>query len=302
MSVRWKPLIVLSALFVLIAAVGLLAITATFLPGGADAKLREARAAVEAGRFDNAEIHYRNALQVDPRNAEIHQEFAEMLGAWIAADPSRAPKSGPVQVAEWIEAAKYGPRLVAPRKALLRRAIDLGNDGDAIAHAEELRTLEPDDTDALAVLAADALDRRPPEVAEAAKLVDALARSEPEHARTRSLRARVAEAKGDDAELDRLLDEFRPTAPDGPAEERLARAQLRALDLRRAKTPAEVASRGEALRAEVEALAVDSSAPGIARRLTGLVRSAQDRLAEADADPATKALDEGPRGGRHPDL
>ena len=285
MSVRWKPLIVLSALFVVVAAVGLIAITATFLPGGADAKLQEARASAQAGRYDHAEIQYRNALQLDPRDPAIHEEFAGMLGDWIADEPDRAAKLGPVRVAEWQEAAKYGPRLVGPRRALLDHAVEAGNRADAVYWAESLRPLDPDYAESIAVLTEEALDRRPPDAAEARKLVDDLARLEPDQARTTELLARVALAAGDSAKFDALMAEFRPTEPDssGPIDERLARASLRRLDLDRASTPAEVAARGEALREEVAAIDLDAAEPGQVRRLTSLIRAAQDRLAKADA-------------------
>ncbi len=79
MTVRWKPLLILSGLFVVVALVGVVALIMTLAPRSSQGTLKLARAAQEAGRFEDAEIHYKQALQIDSRNAAIYEEFAGLL-------------------------------------------------------------------------------------------------------------------------------------------------------------------------------------------------------------------------------
>ena len=79
MTVRWKPLMILSGLFLVVALVGVVAITLTLVPRSSQGILRRARAAREAGRFEDAEIYYKQALQIEPKNAAIHEEFAGLV-------------------------------------------------------------------------------------------------------------------------------------------------------------------------------------------------------------------------------
>ncbi len=108
MTVRWKPLMILSGLFLVVALVGVIAITVAMMPRSAQDIVKVARTAREAGQFDNAAIHYQRALQVDPRNAAIHEDFAGLYRDWSrqATDEQR-----PVLRAKWLEqtdkAVKY---------------------------------------------------------------------------------------------------------------------------------------------------------------------------------------------------
>ena len=82
MTVRWKPLLILSGLFLVVALIGVVAITLTLVPRSSQGILKRARAAREAGRFEDAEIYYKQALQLDAKNAAIHEEFAGLYRDW----------------------------------------------------------------------------------------------------------------------------------------------------------------------------------------------------------------------------
>ena len=63
MTVRWKPLVILSGLFLAVALIGVVAITLTLVPRSSQSFLRRARMALSAGRFEEAEIDFKQALQ-----------------------------------------------------------------------------------------------------------------------------------------------------------------------------------------------------------------------------------------------
>src|SRR5438067_952538 len=81
MTVRWKPLFILSGLFFVVAVLGVIAMAWTLVPKSAQGVLKQARAAAAAGRFENAEIHFEQALQFEAKNASIHEEFAKLAQA-----------------------------------------------------------------------------------------------------------------------------------------------------------------------------------------------------------------------------
>src|SRR3954454_23266466 len=90
MTVRWKPLMILSGLFVIIALVGVIAMAYTLVPRGAAEILKVARATRAAKRYDNALIYYKQAVQADGKNAAIHEEMASLFAEW--AEQAQAGK------------------------------------------------------------------------------------------------------------------------------------------------------------------------------------------------------------------
>ncbi len=68
--------------------IGVVAITLTLGPHSSHGILKRARAAREAGRFENAEIYYKQALQLEPKNAAIHEEFAALYRDWAKHAPA----------------------------------------------------------------------------------------------------------------------------------------------------------------------------------------------------------------------
>ncbi|HEV3122800.1 MAG TPA: hypothetical protein VGY53_12890, partial [Isosphaeraceae bacterium] len=75
MSVRWKPLVILTGLFAVVAMLGLGAMA--FMLAPRTSPLQLARAERSARNYPRAEIHYRQALQKEPKNARLLLETAE---------------------------------------------------------------------------------------------------------------------------------------------------------------------------------------------------------------------------------
>ena len=69
MTVRWKPLLIMSGLFLAVALVGVVAITLSLVPRSAQGILKRARAARQSQRFADSEIYYKQVLQLEAKNA-----------------------------------------------------------------------------------------------------------------------------------------------------------------------------------------------------------------------------------------
>ena len=88
MTVRWKPLLIMSGLFLAVALVGVVAITVTLVPRSAPGILKRARAARQTQRFADAEIYYKQVLQLEAKNAAVHEELAGMYLDWSRSAPA----------------------------------------------------------------------------------------------------------------------------------------------------------------------------------------------------------------------
>ena len=64
MTVRWKPLLILSGVFSVVAVVGVIAMAWSLVPRSAQGVLKQARTAAAAGRFDDAVIYFKQAPPV----------------------------------------------------------------------------------------------------------------------------------------------------------------------------------------------------------------------------------------------
>ena len=100
MTVRSKPLLILSAFFLVVALVGVAAIIVSLAPRLTQGVLKLVRTARDAGRYADSEIHFKQALQLEPRNAVIHEEFAGLYKEWLAH--ASAEKS-PALRREWLD-------------------------------------------------------------------------------------------------------------------------------------------------------------------------------------------------------
>ena len=96
MTVRWKPLVFLSGVFLIVGLIGVVAIVLTLVPRSAQDTLRRARTSREAGRFEDAEIYFKQALQKDANDAAIHEEFAGLYRDWATHAPAEK-KAGSAQ-------------------------------------------------------------------------------------------------------------------------------------------------------------------------------------------------------------
>ena len=289
MSVRWKPMILLTVLFVGLAAGGLFAFTRVMFPARAEDLLPLARAELRASKFDRAEIQYRRALQRDPKNAAIHLELAKMYESWGESQPQNAIKHHANYVNSLQEAAKYAKQLAEPRKMLLADALQSGEWGDCVYWARELHPLEKTNLDARYVLAAEALETEPPNIAEAQAHLAVIEPSEPSRMRTLWLKARVAEASNESTKLDTLLARSRTADRPGTGDEMLCRLRLRAIDVERSKDDATLAQRVEAFRSEGIELAKTELQPARAKEMMRLLERVQHRLVQLKSPGANSA-------------
>ena len=257
MSVRWKPLIILSGLFMSVACCGLLAFV--FASGGGDVSefLDQARERRDSGKFDDAEIYYGQALQVAPRDADLHQEVAAFYDDWADHCPAeRRSEIVGLRLRHLNDAATSDKAALAPRLALLEEAIAQDDLAGQAHWASQVAALDPTNPDALFVLAADSLEASPPKTTEAARLLDALKKVAPELGRTAFLEARLAEIAGDSAALDDLLGRrLGPNPPNVEAPiDRLALLRLFGMRGERASDSAELEAMLETMSVHAAAL------------------------------------------------
>ena len=123
MTVRWKPLVFLSGVFLIVGLIGVVAIILTLVPRSTQDILRWARTAREAGRFEDAEIYFKQALQKDAKDAAIHEEFAGLYRDWAKHAP--AEKRAALRnerIKHLRSAVKYDKAIKGPRIELLARS------------------------------------------------------------------------------------------------------------------------------------------------------------------------------------
>jgi tetratricopeptide (TPR) repeat protein len=294
MTVRWKPLIVLTALFVLLAAAGLFAFTRVLFPARAEDLLPLARAEAESGKYDRAEIHYRRALQRDPKNPRIHFELAEMLGEWMRSHPDQSAKLRPNWLTTMHDAAKYGAQMPEPRRLLLADALDRGEWADCVHWAREIEPLEKTNLDAHYVLAVEAMSLEPPRVAEARTHVQFLLERDAKRSRTLWIRARLAEGAKDDKTLAEMLSAARDRVGDGTPEDQFCAVRLRLIDFEQTSDAATLAERVSAFRSEAAQLVSREIPPARGRELMTMLRKVHqhvDQVASASKADERKQLE-----------
>lgn len=287
MTVRWKPLIVLTGLFLVVAVMSLLAF-AFALPGKVEDFLPKARADSEAKRFAYAEIQYRRALQVEPKNVAIHEELGDLFARWAAEDPPKDPaERGRLHVKlirSLTDAAKYGKTRPGPRRRLLADALARDDPNDALPWADEVIALAPTDPDASYVKAIEALDRQPPDLAAARERLAILDEAEKDKVRTLWVRVRLALASQDVGSLEATLASIRATDPAASLtpSERLTRLRLRLVDIEHSDDSKFLADGVRRFAAEASTLAGEPNpAPGRIRMLGLCLEGVQRHLAAA---------------------
>src|SRR5207248_976126 len=294
MTVRWKPLLVLSGLFAMIAVVGFAAIAYTLVPRRPSDILPTAHAERSAGQFEKAKIHYQQALQLDAKNAAVHEEMAAMFAEWAKKAP--AEKRAEIQgwrLASLAEAATYGKTLPEPRRALLASAMEQDETNEILRWAREVLTLEPNNADAHFALASEALDERVPDTSGAKRHLPALESAKAPTVRRVWVKARLAHVVGDTAGRDAALAQARSLtlpADVGPVD-RMTLVRLRAHDVESTSETARLPDRVKALQAETRALASGGAlAPNRIMRLSLLLEEVQKSLTltASKADPASK--------------
>jgi predicted Zn-dependent protease len=232
MTVRSKPLLILSGFFLVVAAIGVATIILSLSPRSTQAILKLGRTAQRAGRYADAEIHYKQALQLETKSAVIHEEMAGLYKEWIAHAP--AEKKAALRH-EWLDhlvsAAKYDKALKTARRELLHDAMELDLVPDSLYWAKEVLSVEPENPDAHYVQAADALDRRAPNIPEIRRHQKVLEDKKAPLARRLWVRARLADVIGDAGLRDEALAEAAKLKPESFRDpvDLLARIRLAAL-------------------------------------------------------------------------
>src|SRR5262249_42470838 len=138
------------------------------------------------------------ALQLDGRNAAIHEEMAAMYGDWA----ERAPAEKQAEIRAWrlaslAEAVKYGKSLKEPRRQLLKAAMTQDELPESAHWAGEILSLEPGKADAHFVLADLGLQERNPAIPEIRRHLAALESGNAPEVRRHWIEARTAQAVGD---------------------------------------------------------------------------------------------------------
>src|SRR5271166_1971972 len=161
MTVRWRPLLVLVGVFSVVAVVGVIAMAWSLIPRSAQGALKQARSAAAAGRFDDAVIYFKQALQYDPKSASIHEEFANLYRAWSRKAPADRQEA---LTAEWVshlvKSVNYDKSARGPRLQLLEAAMNQDNDSDSVYWAREVLKVDAENSDAHFILAFAELESR----------------------------------------------------------------------------------------------------------------------------------------------
>ena len=118
MTVRWKPLLILAGVFSFVAVVGVIAIAWSLVPRSAQGVLKQARTAAAAGRYEDAEIYFKQALQYEAKSAKIHEEFANLYRDWSRVVPAERREAVKAErVNHLAKAANFDKSARGPRRS-----------------------------------------------------------------------------------------------------------------------------------------------------------------------------------------
>lgn len=290
MTVRWKPLLVMSGLFLVVGLIGVVAITITLAPKSAQGIVQKARTARESGRYEDADIHYKQALQLEPRNGEIHAEFAAFYGDWADHSPEKAQTYRGERLDHLASAIRFDKTLKQPRLALLHDAMSQGLPRESSDWAKEVLRLDENDPDANYVLAAQELEERTPNVPEARKRLRALEERKASPARRLWISARLADFTGDTQERDRALAEARSITADQLDDvDRMALLKIKALNALVEPDAGRAKGNVEGMIALARMLAESPSSSGARVAQIRTVLEQVERSLAAGSAPAAKA-------------
>ncbi len=296
MTVRWKPLFVLSGLFVAVALIGVVAITVTLVPRSSAGILKRAKAARDVNRFADAEIYYKQALQLEARNAAVHRELAAMYREWSRSAPAgKKATLRAERLDHLLSAVKFEKTDKHARHELLEDAMNEDLVPESLYWAHEVQKLEPDNPDAHFVLAVDALEGRTPDVPEARRHLKVLEARNASLVRRLWIRAKLADSTGDVQARDAAFAQATSLtlAADAPAVERITWLRVITLQIRRETDTAKLDGQVGAMLAQVKQLTdAHGLAPARVARLRTFLELTQRSLIEVSskAAPANKPV------------
>jgi len=293
MTVRWKPLLILSGLFVVVALVGLMTIATVMGSRSSADFVARARKERQAKEYEKAKVDYQIALKQDSRNAALHEEMADLYEEWARRAPAeKKPEIRGLYLASLANSAKNGTKRVEPRRRLLAEALRQDDVVEQVRWAKDLVTLDPADADAHFVLAADGLDVTSPNLPEIRRHLAALDAENPRRVRADWIAARVAGLANDGARLEQIFARVRGVslpADAGPID-RMSLLRLRVLDVQATPDPATLAPKVEAVTREAMASAADPEIPSTRiARISLLIEDVQKGLINLGVDsPAAR--------------
>ncbi len=265
MTVRWKPLLILSGLFVVVALVGVMTIATVMSTRGTADILARARREVKAKEYEKAKLDYQRALKLDSKDASIHEEMANLYDEWSRqAPPEKKAELRGLYLASLTASTKNnGAKRVEPRRKMLAEAIRQDDVIQQMTWSKDLATLDPTNRDAHYVLAAGELDGASPNISEVRRHLKVLDAETPRRARTDWIAARIASLENDKPRLDEILKRARGmTLPaDADPIDRMALLRLDALDVVTTEDPANLAKPIEAVSREALAASSEPDIP-----------------------------------------
>ena len=293
MTVRWKPLLILSGLFVVVAIAGLMTIATVMGSRKSSDFVARARTERKAREYEKAKLDYQIALKSDNRNAALHEELADLCKEWMATvPPEKKADLRNAYVSALTSAANFAAKKAEPRRKLLAEAMRGDDQVEQVRWANSLAPIDPTDSDASFVLASEKLDATSPNLTEVRRYLKVLEGEKSARVRTDWIAARVAIASKDQAQLDTILARVRPTAlaDDAAPSDRIALLRLRAMDLDATKDTAALADRVEAVKREARAAASDPEIPSTRiARISLLIEDVQKALiARGVEDPTSR--------------
>ena len=282
MTVRWKPLLILSGLFVVVAIAGLMTIATVMGSRSSGDFAARARTERKAKEYEKAKLDYQIALKTDNRNAPLYEEFADLCKEWMAGAP--AEKKADLRnlyVGALKSAANFGAKRAEPRRKLLTEAMQRDDQVEEVRWAKSLAPIDPTDADAAFVLAAGELDETSPKLTEVRRLLRVLDGEKPRRIRTDWIAARLAAASNNTEQLTTILDRVRGTslAENASPIDRMALLRLRAFDLGETKDTAAMADRIDAIKRDAMAASTDPEIPSTRiARISLLIEDVQRSL------------------------
>ncbi len=264
MTVRWKPLLILSGLFVAVALGGLMSFAVYKNSRGTAEILVRARAERKAKQYDKAKTDYQRALKIDPRNAALHEELADVYEEWAASAPlDKQSELRGLFLASLTASSKFDTKRVSPRRRMLVEAVRLDDQMEQVRWARDLVSLEPANLDSHYILAADALDGTSPNIPDVRRHLAALETEVPRRARSEWVNARIAALTNDKPRLDEILKRTRSLTLANNADpvDRMALLRLRALDVATTEATNDLAAPIEAVGREALSASNETDIP-----------------------------------------
>jgi cellulose synthase operon protein C len=185
MTVRWKPLLILSGLFVAVALGGLMSFALYKNSRGTADILARARLELKAKQYEKAKLDYQRALKLDSRNAALHEEMADLYEDWARVAPDdKKNELRSLYLTSLTASTKFDTKRVSPRRRMLIEAVRLDDLMEQVRWARDLVSLDPTNRDAHYILAADSLDGTSPNIPEVRRHLVALETELPRRARS----------------------------------------------------------------------------------------------------------------------